>query len=77
MTFWTESYHENKPSPLRSEKHNRTISASRKEQQSDSRDARPVEINDWARAEGELLAIEVQGVSKRSSRWDCEKTPKT
>ena len=37
------------------------ISASWKEQQSDSRDARPVEINDCARAGAELLAIEVQG----------------
>ena len=67
---------EKKTSLLRREKHNRTISASRKEQQSDSGGPRAVEIDDWSRAGAELPVIEVQRVSKRSSQRDCKKTPK-
>ena len=71
------SYYEKMTSLLRREKHNRTINASRKEQQSDSGDTEAGNKYDWARTEAELPVIEVQRVSKRSSRWDCEKTPKT
>lgn len=45
--------------PLKEKNIIEKISESRKEQQSDSRDARPVEINDWARAGAELPVIEV------------------
>ena len=59
MIFQIESYYEKRTTLLRREKHNRTIGARWKEQQSDSGVSRPVEIDDWARARAELLAIEV------------------
>ena len=57
-------YEKKQTSLLWREKHNRTVSARRKEQQSDSGGAKSVEIDDCARAGAELLAIKVPGVSK-------------
>ena len=45
-------------------KHLSMEDARRKEQQSDNEGVETINIDDWARAGAELLAIEVQDVSK-------------